>query len=166
MNDCWILLDDEQMAQGLPGTDGRQQNRNEHIESIRRRTRQHSDGRLPCPVMHSVMKWPSACHTSILWNYILHYILLPTRTGTNNAQHVPNGMSPRVSVFHNRCRRKKETDVRGTKGVPRKVVRASVSVRVWTCKEFRVKLNQTSCYLRPPLLGTPLVPSRTSLTNT
>ena len=33
-------------------------------------------------------------------------------------------------------------------------------MRVWTCKELRVKPNQISCYLRPPFLGTPLVPSR------
>ena len=34
-------------------------------------------------------------------------------------------------------------------------------MRVLTCKELRVKHNQTSCYLRPPPLGTRLAPSRT-----
>ena len=49
---------------------------------------------------------------------------------------------------------------RGTKGVPRKGVWASVNTRVWTRKELRAKHDQTSCYSRPPFLGTPLVPSR------
>ena len=52
------------------------------------------------------------------------------------------------------------SDARGTRGVPRKGVWTSVNMRVWTCKESKVKHNQTSCYLRPPFLGTPLVPSR------
>ena len=50
--------------------------------------------------------------------------------------------------------------VRGTKGVPRKWVGASVNLRVRTCTEWRVKHDQTSCCLRPQILGTPLVPSR------
>ena len=50
--------------------------------------------------------------------------------------------------------------ISGTKGVPRKGVWTSVKMRVWTCKESRVNNKQTSCYLRPPFLGTPLVPSR------
>ena len=50
--------------------------------------------------------------------------------------------------------------VRGTKGVPRRGVWTSVRMRVWTCEELRVKRDQTSCCLRPPILGTPLVPSR------
>ena len=33
-------------------------------------------------------------------------------------------------------------------------------MRVRTCKELRAKHDQTNCYLRPPFLGTPLVPSR------
>ena len=49
---------------------------------------------------------------------------------------------------------------RGTKGVPRKGVWTSVNTRVWTCKEVRVKHEQTSYYLRPPFLRTPLAPSR------
>ena len=49
---------------------------------------------------------------------------------------------------------------RGTKGVPRRGVWTSVDMRVWTCNELRVKHDQTSCYLQPPFLGTPLVPSR------
>ena len=48
--------------------------------------------------------------------------------------------------------------LRGAKGVPRKGVGTSVNMRVCTCKEVRVKHNQTICFLRPPLLGTPLVP--------
>ena len=48
----------------------------------------------------------------------------------------------------------------GTKGVPRKGVWTSVDMRVWTLKEWRVKHYQTSCCLRPPFLGNPLVPSR------
>ena len=48
---------------------------------------------------------------------------------------------------------------RGTKGVPRKGVWASVNVRAWTCKALRAKHDRTSCYLRPPFLGTPWVPS-------
>ena len=48
----------------------------------------------------------------------------------------------------------------GTKGVPRQGVWTSVNVRVWTCKELRVKRNQTSCYSRHPFLGTPVAPSR------
>ena len=31
-------------------------------------------------------------------------------------------------------------------------------MRVWAGKELRVEHDQTSCYLRPPFLGTPLVP--------
>ena len=50
--------------------------------------------------------------------------------------------------------------LRGTKGVPRKGVWASVNMRVRTCKELSGKHDQTSCYLWPPFLGTPLVPSR------
>ena len=50
--------------------------------------------------------------------------------------------------------------LRGTKGVPRKGVWASVNTRVWICKELNAKHDQTGCYLRPPFLGTPLVPSR------
>ena len=50
--------------------------------------------------------------------------------------------------------------LRGTKGVPRKGVWTSVDTRVWACREFRAKHDQTSCCLRPPFLGTPLVPSR------
>ena len=50
--------------------------------------------------------------------------------------------------------------LRGTKGVPRKGVWTSVNLRVWTCEESRAKHDQTSCYSRPPFLGTPLVPSR------
>ena len=50
--------------------------------------------------------------------------------------------------------------LRGAEGVPRKGAWASVDVRVWTCKESGAKHNQTRCHLRPPLLGTPLVPSR------
>ena len=52
------------------------------------------------------------------------------------------------------------THLRGTKGVPRKGVWTPINMRVWTCKELRVSNNQTSCYLRPPFLGTPSVPSR------
>ena len=37
-------------------------------------------------------------------------------------------------------------------------------MRLWTCKELRVKRGQTGFYLRPPLPGTPLVPSRLSTT--
>ena len=33
-------------------------------------------------------------------------------------------------------------------------------MRVWICKELRVNHNQTRCYLRPPFLGTPLVPPK------
>ena len=33
------------------------------------------------------------------------------------------------------------------------------NTRVWTCKQVRADRNQTSCYLRPPILGTPLTPS-------
>ena len=51
-------------------------------------------------------------------------------------------------------------DLRGAKGVPRKGVWASVNMRVWACNESRAKCDQTSCYLRPPFLGSPLVPSR------
>ena len=50
--------------------------------------------------------------------------------------------------------------LRGTKGVPRKWVWTSVNMRVWTCKEWGVKQYQTSGYLRPPFLETPLVPSK------
>ena len=50
--------------------------------------------------------------------------------------------------------------LRGAKGGPRKGVWTSVDMRVWTCKESRVKHDQTRCYLRPPFLGTPFVPSR------
>ena len=50
--------------------------------------------------------------------------------------------------------------LRGNKGVSRKGVWTSVNMMVWTCKELRVKHDQSSCYLRPPFLGTPLVPSR------
>ena len=42
-----------------------------------------------------------------------------------------------------------------TKGVPRKGVWTSVNVRVWTCKELKAEHDQTSCYSRPPFLGTP-----------
>ena len=49
---------------------------------------------------------------------------------------------------------------RGSKGVQRKGVWISVNMGTWTCKELRVKHDQHSCYLRPPFLGTPLVPSR------
>ena len=45
--------------------------------------------------------------------------------------------------------------LRRTKGVPRKGVQTSVSMRVRTCKEVRVKHDPTSCNLRPPFLGTP-----------
>ena len=51
-------------------------------------------------------------------------------------------------------------DVRGAKVVPRKGVWASVDMRVWTCREFSAKHHQTSCYLRPPVLGTHLVHPR------
>ena len=51
-------------------------------------------------------------------------------------------------------------DLRETKGVPKKGVWTSVSMRVWTCKTLRVKCDQTRSYLRPPFLGTPSVPSR------
>ena len=50
--------------------------------------------------------------------------------------------------------------LRVNKGVPRKGVWTSVNMRVWTCNELGVKHDRTSCYLRPPFLGTPLVPSR------
>ena len=50
--------------------------------------------------------------------------------------------------------------LRGTEGVPRKGVWTSVDRRVWPCKESRAKHDQTSCCLRPPFLGTLLVPSR------
>ena len=56
------------------------------------------------------------------------------------------------------------TILRGTKGVPRKGFWTSVNMRVWTCKELRVKHDQASCYLRPPFLGTFLVPSRVMIT--
>ena len=49
------------------------------------------------------------------------------------------------------------TKVRESQG---RGVWTSVNARVRTCKELRVKNDQTSCYLRPPFLGTPLVPSR------
>ena len=52
--------------------------------------------------------------------------------------------------------------LRGTKGVPRKGVWTLVNMRVWTCKELRVKHDRASCYLRPPFLGTPFVPPRLS----
>ena len=62
------------------------------------------------------------------------------------------------------CReREREEDLRGTKGVPKKGFWTSVNTSVWACKELRVKRNQTSCYLRPPFLGTPLIPSRASI---
>ena len=51
--------------------------------------------------------------------------------------------------------------LRGAKGVPRKGVWTSVNRRFWKCKELRTKHGQASCCLRPPCLGTPLVPSRT-----
>ena len=53
--------------------------------------------------------------------------------------------------------------LRGGKGVPRKGAWTSVNVRVWTCKDSRAKRDQTSCYLRPPFLWTPLVPSAVSI---
>ena len=53
--------------------------------------------------------------------------------------------------------------LRGTKGIPRKGVWASVNTRVWKRKELRAKHDQTSFYLRPPFLGTPSVPSRNML---
>ena len=53
--------------------------------------------------------------------------------------------------------------LRGAKGVPRKGVRTSVNIRVWTCKEMRAKHGQTSFYSGPPCLGTPLVPSGVAL---
>ena len=46
------------------------------------------------------------------------------------------------------------------RGVPRKGVWASVNARAWACEELGVKHNQTGCYLRPPFLGAPWVPSR------
>ena len=49
------------------------------------------------------------------------------------------------------------------RGVPEKGVWTSVNMRVWTCKLLRVKRDQTSRDLRPPVLGTPLVPSRTTI---
>ena len=52
---------------------------------------------------------------------------------------------------------------RGPKGVPRKGVWTSVKVKVRTCKELRVKHDQTSCYLRVPFLGTPLSSLQTPL---
>ena len=52
---------------------------------------------------------------------------------------------------------------RGTKGVPRKGVWTPVTMRVFKCKELRVNNDRTSCYLRPPFLGTPIVPSRALL---
>ena len=49
----------------------------------------------------------------------------------------------------------------GTQGVPRMGVWTSVNMRGWTCEELRAKHNQASCcYLWPPCLGTPLLPSR------
>ena len=48
---------------------------------------------------------------------------------------------------------------RGSKGVPGRGVGTSVNMRIRTCKELRVKHDQDRCYLRPPFLGTPLVPS-------
>ena len=50
-------------------------------------------------------------------------------------------------------------EIRGSQGR----VWASVDMRVWACKESWVKRDQTSCYLRPPFLGTPSIPSRTKL---
>ena len=50
--------------------------------------------------------------------------------------------------------------LRGTKGVQRKGVRTSVNVRVRARKEPGAKHDQTCRCLRPPCLGTPLVPSR------
>ena len=47
--------------------------------------------------------------------------------------------------------------LRGSKGVPRKGVGTSVNMRVRTCEESRAKCGQTTCYLRPPFLGTPSV---------
>ena len=46
--------------------------------------------------------------------------------------------------------------LRGTKGVPKKGVGTSVKTRVWACKELKVKRDQPICFLRPPLLGTPI----------
>ena len=40
--------------------------------------------------------------------------------------------------------------LRGIKGVPRKGVWTSVSMRVWTGKELRARRDRTSCYRRPP----------------
>ena len=53
------------------------------------------------------------------------------------------------------------TCLRGAKGVPRKGVWTSVNMRVWTCKELGAKHDRSSCYSRPPFLGTPVVSSRT-----
>ena len=52
------------------------------------------------------------------------------------------------------------TDLRGAKEVPRKGFEHWVSMRARTCKESNVKRDQTSCFLRLPFLGTPLVESR------
>ena len=87
------------------------------------------------------------------------------RTGTTSGRRPSRADMPRSAVrsttmFHPHPSAPPMTCFRGTKGVPRKGVWASVSMRVWTCKELRAKHDQTSCYLRPPFLGTPLVPSR------
>ena len=55
-------------------------------------------------------------------------------------------------------RKRRALILRGTKGVPREGVRRSVNMRVRTRKEMTVNHDETSCYSRPPFLGTPLVP--------
>ena len=48
--------------------------------------------------------------------------------------------------------KQREVCLRGTEGVPRKGVWASVNMRVWTCKELRVKHNRTTCDGTPCLI--------------
>ena len=47
-------------------------------------------------------------------------------------------------------------DGRLFKGNQETGVWTSVNIRAWTCKDLRTKHNETSCYLRPPFLGTPI----------
>ena len=52
-----------------------------------------------------------------------------------------------------------EGTLEGTNGGPTEEGLNSVNMRVGTCKKLGVNHDHISCCLRPPFLGTPLVPS-------
>ena len=95
-----------------------------------------------------------------------------SKTSSRSAREKPFGRSPGnpSGIRERRARRLPGSSARrashgvqllgATKRVPRKGAWTSVDMRVQTCNELRAKHDQSSCYVRPPVFGTPLVSSR------